>query len=66
MNLHFVEEPTNFFKLHEDCLFLTCTSDMTIVTCHESATVGTRLEYDHDGRLIKQTPCPRQVSLHVT
>ncbi len=35
---------------------------MTVVTCYESAAVGTRLEYDHDGRLVKQTPCPRQVS----
>ncbi|XP_022091474.1 mismatch repair endonuclease PMS2-like [Acanthaster planci] len=41
-------------------------SDMTIVTCHKSASVGSRLEYDHNGRLIKQTLCPRQPGTTVT
>ncbi|XP_033631128.1 mismatch repair endonuclease PMS2-like [Asterias rubens] len=41
-------------------------SNMIVVTCHESAAVGTRLEYDHDGRLVKQTPCPRQHGTTVT
>ena len=38
-------------------------SDMTVVTCHELVSVGTRLEYDHDGKLTKRTPCPRQVGV---
>ncbi|XP_038064303.1 mismatch repair endonuclease PMS2-like isoform X2 [Patiria miniata] len=41
-------------------------SDMTIVTCHESVSVGSRLEYDHNGKLVKQTPCPRQHGTTVT
>ncbi|XP_072522856.1 mismatch repair endonuclease PMS2 [Salminus brasiliensis] len=35
-------------------------SDLSVVTCHESSTVGTRLVYDHDGRLVQHAPHPRQ------
>lgn len=41
-------------------------SDLSILTCHKSAKVGTRLEYDHDGKIIKQSPCPRQTGTTVT
>ncbi|XP_013418832.1 mismatch repair endonuclease PMS2-like [Lingula anatina] len=33
---------------------------LTITTCHVDGKVGTKLEYDHNGKLINQTPCARQ------
>ncbi|XP_071813914.1 mismatch repair endonuclease PMS2-like [Apostichopus japonicus] len=41
-------------------------SNLSILTYHKSANVGTRLEYDHDGKIMKQTPCPRQTGTTVT
>ncbi|NXT12447.1 PMS2 endonuclease, partial [Prunella fulvescens] len=35
-------------------------SDLTIFTCHKSAKVGTRLVFDHNGRITQKTPVPRQ------
>ncbi|XP_071616530.1 mismatch repair endonuclease PMS2 [Heliangelus exortis] len=35
-------------------------SDVTIFTCHKSAKVGTRLVFDHNGKIIQKTPFPRQ------
>ncbi|NXT03482.1 PMS2 endonuclease, partial [Jacana jacana] len=35
-------------------------SDVTIFTCHKSAKVGTRLVFDHNGRITQKTPFPRQ------
>ncbi|NXP02532.1 PMS2 endonuclease, partial [Thinocorus orbignyianus] len=35
-------------------------SDVTICTCHKSAKVGTRLVFDHNGRIAQKTPFPRQ------
>uniref|UniRef100_A0A8B9M6M1 PMS1 homolog 2, mismatch repair system component n=1 Tax=Accipiter nisus TaxID=211598 RepID=A0A8B9M6M1_9AVES len=35
-------------------------SDVTIFTCHKSAKVGTRLVFDHDGKITQKTPFPRQ------
>ncbi len=35
-------------------------SRMSVVTCHASAAVGTRLEFDHNGSITSQTPCARQ------
>uniref|UniRef100_A0A8C8R9N2 PMS1 homolog 2, mismatch repair system component n=1 Tax=Pelusios castaneus TaxID=367368 RepID=A0A8C8R9N2_9SAUR len=35
-------------------------SDVTIFTCHKSAKVGTRLVFDHSGKIIQKTPYPRQ------
>ncbi|XP_024105784.1 mismatch repair endonuclease PMS2 isoform X2 [Pongo abelii] len=34
-------------------------SDVTISTCHASAKVGTRLMFDHNGKIIQKTPYPR-------
>ncbi|XP_066198394.1 mismatch repair endonuclease PMS2 isoform X3 [Saccopteryx leptura] len=34
-------------------------SDVTISTCHSSANVGTRLVFDHNGKIIQKTPYPR-------
>nr|XP_016814136.2 mismatch repair endonuclease PMS2 isoform X3 [Pan troglodytes] len=34
-------------------------SDVTISTCHTSAKVGTRLMFDHNGKIIQKTPYPR-------
>nr|XP_044999278.1 mismatch repair endonuclease PMS2 isoform X2 [Jaculus jaculus] len=34
-------------------------SDVTISTCHTSAEVGTRLVFDHNGKIIQKIPCPR-------
>ncbi|XP_039735717.1 mismatch repair endonuclease PMS2 isoform X2 [Pteropus medius] len=34
-------------------------SDVTISTCHSSAKVGTRLVFDHNGKIVQKTPYPR-------
>ncbi|NWS44692.1 PMS2 endonuclease, partial [Probosciger aterrimus] len=34
-------------------------SDVTIFTCHKSAKVGTRLVFDHNGKITQKTPLPR-------
>ncbi|EDL19032.1 mismatch repair endonuclease PMS2 [Mus musculus] len=34
-------------------------SDVTISTCHGSASVGTRLVFDHNGKITQKTPYPR-------
>ncbi|XP_031194513.1 mismatch repair endonuclease PMS2 isoform X2 [Mastomys coucha] len=34
-------------------------SDVTISTCHVSASIGTRLVFDHNGKIIQKTPYPR-------
>ncbi|XP_027730537.1 mismatch repair endonuclease PMS2 [Vombatus ursinus] len=34
-------------------------SDVTISTCHKSATIGTRLIFDHNGKIVQKTPYPR-------
>ncbi|NWI55146.1 PMS2 endonuclease, partial [Calyptomena viridis] len=34
-------------------------SDVSIFTCHQSAKVGTRLVFDHRGRITQKTPFPR-------
>ncbi|XP_037791129.1 mismatch repair endonuclease PMS2-like [Penaeus monodon] len=41
-------------------------SDLTIATRHESQAVATKLVYDHNGKLVSKTPCPRQVGTTVT
>ncbi|XP_042870177.1 mismatch repair endonuclease PMS2-like [Penaeus japonicus] len=41
-------------------------SDLMVVTRHESQSVGTKLVYNHNGKLISKTPCPRQVGTTVT
>ncbi|NXU58525.1 PMS2 endonuclease, partial [Turnix velox] len=41
-------------------------SDVTIFTCHKSAKVGTRLVFDHNGRITQKTPFPRQQGTTVT
>ncbi|XP_048477375.1 mismatch repair endonuclease PMS2 [Rhincodon typus] len=35
-------------------------SDLSIVTCHKSAKVGTRLVFDHKGQISEKIPYPRQ------
>ncbi|NWS51570.1 PMS2 endonuclease, partial [Chunga burmeisteri] len=35
-------------------------SDVTIFTCHKYAKVGTRLVFDHNGKITQKTPFPRQ------
>ncbi|NXS44290.1 PMS2 endonuclease, partial [Balaeniceps rex] len=35
-------------------------SDVTIFTCHKSAKVGTRLVFDHGGKITQKSPFPRQ------
>ncbi|NXD69480.1 PMS2 endonuclease, partial [Eolophus roseicapillus] len=34
-------------------------SDVTIFTCHKSAKVGTRLVFDHNGKITQKAPLPR-------
>uniref|UniRef100_A0A8C2ZIV1 Mismatch repair endonuclease PMS2 n=1 Tax=Cyclopterus lumpus TaxID=8103 RepID=A0A8C2ZIV1_CYCLU len=33
---------------------------LSVVTCHESSQVGTKLVFDHKGHLVQQSPHPRQ------
>uniref|UniRef100_G1MRL9 Mismatch repair endonuclease PMS2 n=1 Tax=Meleagris gallopavo TaxID=9103 RepID=G1MRL9_MELGA len=35
-------------------------SDVTISTCHKSAKIGTRLVFDHNGKITQKAPYPRQ------
>ncbi|KAM4525105.1 mismatch repair endonuclease PMS2 isoform 2-T2 [Odontesthes bonariensis] len=35
-------------------------SELSVITCHESSQVGTRLVFDHKGHLVQQSPHPRQ------
>lgn len=35
-------------------------SHLSVVTCHESSQVGTKLVFDHKGHLVLQSPHPRQ------
>uniref|UniRef100_A0A8C3QYT0 Mismatch repair endonuclease PMS2 n=1 Tax=Cyanoderma ruficeps TaxID=181631 RepID=A0A8C3QYT0_9PASS len=35
-------------------------SDVSIFTCHKSAKVGTRLVFDHNGKITQRSPLPRQ------
>ncbi|XP_067100331.1 mismatch repair endonuclease PMS2 [Osmerus mordax] len=35
-------------------------SNLSVVTCHESVQVGTKLVFDHSGHLVQRSPCPRQ------
>ncbi|KAI4807483.1 hypothetical protein KUCAC02_027289 [Chaenocephalus aceratus] len=35
-------------------------SGLSVVTCHESTQVGTKLVFDHKGHLVQQSPQPRQ------
>ncbi|KAK7483757.1 hypothetical protein BaRGS_00024973 [Batillaria attramentaria] len=41
-------------------------SNMVVMTRHESATVGTKLEFDADGKIVTRTPVPRQRGTTVT
>ncbi|XP_074137154.1 mismatch repair endonuclease PMS2 [Sminthopsis crassicaudata] len=34
-------------------------SDIVISTCHKSATIGTRLVFDHNGKIVQKAPYPR-------
>ncbi|MEE6522566.1 hypothetical protein FKM82_021170, partial [Ascaphus truei] len=35
-------------------------SDLAIYTCHKAAKVGTRLVFDHNGKIVQKCPFPRQ------
>ncbi|XP_008301962.1 mismatch repair endonuclease PMS2 isoform X2 [Stegastes partitus] len=35
-------------------------SDLSVITCHESSQVGTKLVFDHRGHLVQRSPHPRQ------
>ncbi|XP_071963047.1 mismatch repair endonuclease PMS2-like isoform X2 [Antedon mediterranea] len=41
-------------------------SNLMITTCHTSVAIGTKLEYNHDGILLKQSPISRQPGTTVT
>lgn len=48
------------------CTVIYIHSDLSVVTCHESAQIGARLVYDHDGRLTQRVPHPRQHGTTIT
>ncbi|XP_077980767.1 mismatch repair endonuclease PMS2-like [Glandiceps talaboti] len=35
-------------------------SNLTVTTCHRSTQIGSKIQYDHNGEIIKQEACPRQ------
>lgn len=39
---------------------LCLSSNLSVVTCHESNQVGTKLVFDHKGHLVQRSPQPRQ------
>ncbi|KAM8962169.1 mismatch repair endonuclease PMS2 [Pelodytes ibericus] len=41
-------------------------SDLSVCTCHKTASVGTRLVFDQNGRIIQKSPFPRQQGTTVT
>ncbi|MED6279658.1 hypothetical protein CHARACLAT_003086 [Characodon lateralis] len=41
-------------------------SGLSVITCHESSQVGTKLVFDHQGHLVQRSPCPRQPGTTVT
>uniref|UniRef100_A0A1A8C163 Mismatch repair endonuclease PMS2 n=1 Tax=Nothobranchius kadleci TaxID=1051664 RepID=A0A1A8C163_NOTKA len=41
-------------------------SDLSVITCHESSQVGTKLAFDHKGHLVQQSPHPRLQGTTVT
>ncbi|XP_064388843.1 mismatch repair endonuclease PMS2-like isoform X2 [Halichondria panicea] len=41
-------------------------SDLSITTCHVTAKVGTKLEYDNHGQIKSKTPCARQAGTTVS
>uniref|UniRef100_A0A674MVW1 Mismatch repair endonuclease PMS2 n=1 Tax=Takifugu rubripes TaxID=31033 RepID=A0A674MVW1_TAKRU len=43
--------------ISSDILF---SSHLSVVTCHESCQVGTKLVFDHNGHLVQRSPHPRQ------
>ena len=51
---------TSTWESLADCALLAFSySDVTISTCHTSAKVGTRLVFDHNGKILQKTPYPR-------
>lgn len=47
-------------------LNLSVYSDLSVITCHESSQVGTKLVFDHKGHLVQKSPHPRQPGTTVT
>lgn len=41
-------------------------SNLTITTCHKTQDIGTKIEYDHDGRITKEQATPRTHGTSVT
>jgi DNA mismatch repair protein PMS2 len=39
-------------------------SDVTIITRHASASIGTKLIFDGEGQVISRVPCPREVKFY--
>lgn len=60
-NIHLTHKPilaiTSSAKIPSD---FPCSSNLSVVTCHESSQVGTKLVFDNKGHLVQQSPHPRQ------
>uniref|UniRef100_A0A8C5E6A4 Mismatch repair endonuclease PMS2 n=1 Tax=Gouania willdenowi TaxID=441366 RepID=A0A8C5E6A4_GOUWI len=41
-------------------------SNLSVITCHESCQVGTKLVFDHKGHLVQRSPHPRQQGMTVS
>ncbi|KAJ8363841.1 hypothetical protein SKAU_G00126720 [Synaphobranchus kaupii] len=72
---HHTSKLTNFsdlihvetFGFRGEALSSLCAlSDLSVVTCHESAQVGTRMVFDHNGKPTQRCPHPRQQGTTVT
>ncbi|KFV08218.1 Mismatch repair endonuclease PMS2, partial [Pterocles gutturalis] len=48
------------FGFRGEALSSLCALSVTIFTCHKSAKVGTRLVFDHNGKITQKAPFPRQ------
>lgn len=41
-------------------------SNVSIITRHKNDECGTKLEFDHNGLIVKKTPCPREVGTTIS
>ena len=70
---HFAGKPVvgsqnvgGFLRLINWCFVLCLNSKLSIVTHHSSQAAATKLEYDHNGKLLSKQPCARDLGTTVS
>ncbi|CAF1271135.1 unnamed protein product [Rotaria sordida] len=60
-------ENVNTYGFRGEALSSICIyADVTIITRHASASIGTKLVFDGEGQAISRTPCPREIGTTVS